>query len=157
MSYRKSRSGHPTPIGFSSTTSLGYLVNATARLMARALNAQLAKYGIGHGIWPVLMFLWEKDGQSQQELSQQIGLEESTLTRTLDRMERDELICRKRSTKDRRKVLVFLTEKSWGFRVDLTVCAESVNQQAMGKLSNSERSTLVLLLQKIKQKLESEL
>ncbi len=57
----------------------------------------------------ILFVLWEKDGIPVQELANRTGLEPSTLTRMLDRLEELGHIRRSAETGDRRKVLIHLT------------------------------------------------
>ena len=57
----------------------------------------------------ILFVLWEKDGISVQELAVRTGLEPSTLTRMLDRLEESGHVRRSAEVGDRRKVLVHLT------------------------------------------------
>lgn len=110
--------------------SLGYLVNVTARLFAAALGRRLAQHGIGIGQWPVLVFLWNQDGLTQTELSERIPLDGGTVARTLDRMERDDLVRRERDPRDRRQINVFLTEKGRELRDRLLPYAQEVNALA---------------------------
>ena len=59
----------------------------------------------------ILYILWQKDGVPISELSKETGLATTTLTSMLDRMEAANLIYRDRGDKDRRKILIFLTEE----------------------------------------------
>ncbi len=58
----------------------------------------------------VLFILWHKDGLKVVELGRKSGLEPSTMTGMIDRMERDQLVCRKPDPKDRRVLRIFLTD-----------------------------------------------
>ena len=60
----------------------------------------------------ILYVLWQKNGVPISELSRETGLAMTTLTSMLDRMETANLIRRDRSDKDRRKILIFLTEEA---------------------------------------------
>ena len=59
----------------------------------------------------VLISLGEKDGQKLNDLGKMAGLEPSSMTGLIDRMERDELLNRSAAPGDRRAQLIFLTEK----------------------------------------------
>ena len=98
---------------------MGYLVNRAAKAFSRALADRLAAHGAHLGQWAVLVFLWERDGQSQGELSRRVAIEDATMVRTVDRMERDGLVRRVRDARDRRRVNVFLTDKG---RAVLATC-----------------------------------
>ncbi|HEX2953661.1 MAG TPA: MarR family transcriptional regulator [Bacillota bacterium] len=60
----------------------------------------------------ILFALWQKDGISIQELGERTSLEKSTLTSMLDRLEGIGYLRRVPSPDDRRKILIFLTEKN---------------------------------------------
>lgn len=55
--------------------------------------------------------LWQKDGITINELAQKTQLGKSTLTSMLDRLEQMQYLKRRRCRKDRRKILLFRTEK----------------------------------------------
>ncbi len=59
-----------------------------------------------------MFFLWQKDGVSIQELSKRTALEKSTLTCMLDRLEDAGIIRRVPCKEDRRKVLIYVTNKN---------------------------------------------
>jgi len=59
-----------------------------------------------------LVRLWERDGQTQMELTKSAGLKQPTVVGILDKMERDQLITRVRSKQDKRCTHFFLTEKA---------------------------------------------
>lgn len=148
---RKTRS----PIGTADATSarfvieesLGYLVNAAARLFARSLHHRISRHGVPIGQWPFLMFLWEEEGLTQKALSGRIPIDEATTVRTLDRMERDGWVRRVRNPRDRRETLVFLTEAGRALEKVLVPYAIEINDQAMQGLDQAQRGHLIKLLQ----------
>lgn len=119
--------------------SPGYLANYLARAFARALAEAMAPHGVSVAQWAVLMFLWEEDGPSQTELSRRVAIENATMVRTIDRMERDNLVRRQRDTRDRRLVHVCLTDEGRALRDVLVPLAVAVNERAMSNLTTVER------------------
>ncbi len=101
------------------------------------------------GQWAVLMFLWAQDGQTQRELSRNVAIEDATMVRTLDRMERDGLVRRERNPRDRREIRVYLTEKGWGLRDTLVPEAIAGNRTASRGLSEDEQRQLLDLLRRV--------
>src|SRR5687767_7410089 len=53
---------------------LAHLVKDATRALLRALQMRLAAHGVSIGHWTFLRILWEKDGLTQRELSEQAGL-----------------------------------------------------------------------------------
>ena len=75
----------------------------------------------------ILHILWKRDGIPIKELSKQTGLAMSSLTTMLDRMEVAGLIYRQHGDKDRRKVLIFLTETSQALELDFKLLMYEIN------------------------------
>ena len=135
--------------------SVGYLVNRTAKAFARALAERLAAHETHLGQWAVLVFLWSRDGQSQGELSRRLLIEDATMVRTIDRMERDGLVRRVRDARDRRRVNVFLTDKGRALRDPLVPCAVATNEAATRALTGAELEQAKDLLRRMMEALES--
>lgn len=129
--------------------SIGYLMNYLARAFARALERRLAARGAHLGQWAVLMFLWARDGQSQGELSRQAAIEDATMVRTIDRMERDGFVRRVRDTRDRRRVNIFLTDEGRSLRDSLVPCAIAVNEAATRPFTEADEEQLRDLLRRM--------
>jgi DNA-binding MarR family transcriptional regulator len=59
--------------------------------------------------WTVLIFLWEKDGVTQQELCNATFKDKPSMTRLIDNMEKVHLVVRISDKNDRRTNLIHLT------------------------------------------------
>jgi DNA-binding MarR family transcriptional regulator len=134
---------HARSVVLESEQNLGYLVNRTARLMAQAMSQRLRRHGVLLGQWAVLLFLYERDGQSQAELARVVAIEQPTMVRTLDRMVRDGLVTREPDPTDRRVTRIKLTDKARALRDDLYAESIDVNRVAANALSPAERKRLV--------------
>ena len=90
-----------------------YLISRVSLSVAAALKKEFASSGVEQ-VKPaylcVLMSLWQEDGLKVIELSKKAGLEPSTMTGLLDRMERDELVARTTDPNDRRALKIHLTK-----------------------------------------------
>lgn len=128
--------------------SIGYLLSTNARLLQREMTACLAEHGVAHAHWSIMLVLWAGDGLTQKELSRRVAIEEPTLARSLAGMERKDLVRRKRDSVDGRQMLVFLTKRSAALRDVLVPLAFSVQEQTISVLTETERTILVVLLQK---------
>ncbi len=133
---------------------MGYLVNHVARQLARALHAEISPLGVVPGQFGQLLVLYEREGLTQQELSEIVGIEQPTMARTLARMERDGLIERKPHPTDGRSQSIVLTEKSRALQPRLFEAARSVNARAMEGFSELERSMLIELLIAVRSNLD---
>jgi DNA-binding MarR family transcriptional regulator len=138
--------GPPGPRTFVIEESLGYLVNRAARAFAAQLAEELRTFDVGIGQWAVLLHLWSRDGVTQAQLARRVAIEQPTIVRTIDRMERDGLVTRAADPNDRRVSRITLTERGWALRDQLIPLADGVNRAATATLSEEEVATLRRLL-----------
>ena len=129
--------------------SLGYLINRVAREFAARLAVELRPHDVGIGQWAVLLHLWSADGMSQAQLARRVAIEQPTMVRTIDRMERDGLVTRSPDPHDRRASRISLTERGWALRDRLLPLAGEVNRAATATLTEQEVVTLRRLLTKL--------
>ena len=84
--------------------------------VSAAINRKLSRNFRQNGMeitpeqWTVLIFLWEKDGVTQQELCNATFKDKPSMTRLIDNMERQHLVVRISDKKDRRTNLIHLTK-----------------------------------------------
>ena len=116
----------------------GYLVRDAHRAFQRLLERRIAPHGVTRGQWYFLRVLWTKDGVSQRELSERVGMMEPTTVIALRSMEKAGLIRRVRSTDDRRVTLVRLTPKARRMRDGLLKLARGINAQADAGISQDD-------------------
>ena len=91
-----------------------YLVSRATLVITSALKRALSEAGVGQvrpAYLGVLMTLWKRDGLKAVELGREAGLEPSSMTGLLDRMERDGLVARSADPEDRRAHRIHLTEQ----------------------------------------------
>jgi DNA-binding MarR family transcriptional regulator len=103
-----------------------YLVSRITLVITAALKKCLAQAGLTHVkpayLW-ALMSLWMTDGLKVTDIARRAGLDSSTMTGLLDRMERDGLVTRTADAADRRTLRIFLTDE--GKRIQEPVIAET--------------------------------
>ena len=146
------RADPPDPAGSSEFVieeSLGYLLNRAARKMAHQLALEIEPAGIAIGQWAILLFLWNRDGLSQAELSRVVAIEQPTMVRTIDRMVRDGLVTREADPADARVSRIHLTQRGRSLRDTLVPRAIAVNEAILERLTDAEGRTLLRLLAKI--------
>ncbi len=126
--------------------SVGFLLNRAARSMKRGLEARLVEYGITATQYVVLALLAKKDGLSQTQLGNRLSFDNPTVTGVIDRMERDGLVERRRTSDDRRVINIFLSDKARTILSDINTIAEEVNERALDSYSNKEKAALINML-----------
>lgn len=115
---------------------LAHLVKDATRAVVRGLQMRLARHAVSFGHWTFLRILWEADGLTQRQLSEQAGVMEPTTFSALKAMERLGYVVRRRREGDKKKVYVFLTPKGRRLRDKLVPLAEEVNRIAVRNLSS---------------------
>jgi DNA-binding MarR family transcriptional regulator len=110
---------------------LAHLIKDATRALVRALQMRLAERAVSFGHWSFLRVLWEGDGITQRELSEQVGVMEPTTFTALKAMEQRGLVRRRRQGKDRKKIYIFLTAKGRRLKNVLVPLAEEVNAVAV--------------------------
>jgi DNA-binding MarR family transcriptional regulator len=134
--------------------SIGYLIRETSRLILARLNVLLAPHDVTLGQYFVLRELWRHEGLTQRELSERIAIQEQSTVATIDAMEKRDLVVRVRSTSDRRKIHIHLTERGRGLREQLLGYAASVINDATGGFSAEDLESLRSLLRTLRDNLE---
>jgi len=86
----------------------GRLLSAAARLVEHAWNGHLSQWDLNHAGLAVLHVLLGGP-QTQRELAAAVQVEDQTMSRTVERLERSGYVERRRDTTDRRRVVVTLT------------------------------------------------
>ncbi len=110
---------------------LAHLVKDATRALLRALQMRLTEHSVSLGHWTFLRILWERDGLTQRELSEEAGVMEPTTFSALKAMEKLGYVTRRRLPDSKRKVYVFLTPKGRLLKNTLVPVAEEVNEIAV--------------------------
>jgi len=140
---------------FHADNASGFLLRHAVRLYNAAMQRRLGALECATGQYPLLLFLWEKDGQTETELGRKARISQPTLVRTLDRMVDAGLIRRRRSKADKRAVEVSLTGKARQRQTALLDAGMAVEEQALAGLAPDERAALNDLLRRVVANLEA--
>jgi len=97
----------------------------------------------------VLIALWKEDGMKVIELGRRSGLEPSSMTGLLDRMERDGLSFRAADPNDRRAQLIYLTAKGRDVRQKVMEVVDRVMGKTFKEIPCEDMSTTLDVLRKI--------
>lgn len=89
--------------------TIDYVLRATWQAVSRMYNEEAAKYDATMATGFALLSIDKEDGTPSTALGPRMGMEATSLTRTLKTMEEKGLIFRKRNPDDGRGVLLYLT------------------------------------------------
>ncbi len=132
-------------------SSIGYLVGRTSRALIKRLTKKFADAGldVSYEQWSVLIHLYRRDGQTQQELSNIAVKDKAAMTRLLNVLEKKNIVLRIPDRSDKRSKLVYLTNKAKEFRKELIALVEEMLEEAEQGVSREEMEQCIATLNKI--------
>ncbi|MFI9239920.1 MarR family winged helix-turn-helix transcriptional regulator [Streptomyces sp. NPDC053079] len=117
-----------------------FAVARTHRAMAASLLRELGLYP-GQEI--MLLQLWDRDGQSQQALGKTLGLDHSTVAKSVRRLADAGLVTRQRSDTDRRVTVVSLTPEGRALEPLVAQAWARLEERTTAGLGERERARFV--------------
>ncbi|GHD81320.1 MarR family winged helix-turn-helix transcriptional regulator [Vogesella fluminis] len=131
--------------------SLGFLLNRSATDMRAALENHLAPYGLTAPQWAVMARVSHTPGIGMTELASQLGYDKPTTSGIVSRLEKRELILRRRSNFDQRAIELYLSDAGKTLFAALPALAQHVNARAAQGFNEGEILLLKELLRRIRQ------
>jgi len=136
---------------YSHQQSLGHLTGLASRLFNRLLTIRFKQAGIDMTAeqWGVILILRNSEPMTQSQISELLYLEKSSVSRSIDGLEKRGWVERQSSTHDSRSKIVMLTEKSLGVAAECEEIAASVLQDAQQDIDDQELQTSKQHLSKV--------
>lgn len=132
---------------------LQFLLATASGLASDGFHRHAVAQGVPVPEWRVLACLSDRDGQAVTELARLAQMEQSRLTRIIERMDKRGLVTRQRCEVDRRRVYVFLTDAGRALAHRLVAEARSHEGDFMANcLTPAEGRRLKQLLTRIIQR-----
>jgi DNA-binding MarR family transcriptional regulator len=128
---------------------LPYLLAQAAWLISAQFQRHLATRGIRFSVWRLLASLSGTAGLTIGELADILLLQQPTVTRIVDRIEKDGLVARKSASDDRRRVIVTLTPRGRALVAGLLKDAAQHQNDVLAAYSKSETETLFKVLRNV--------
>lgn len=135
----------------------GFLITRIKQVGGRIFERILAQKNIdafNGAQGRILYVLWHEDGTPISELSRETGLAMTTLTGMLDRMETSGLVRRDRGDTDRRKILIFLTERAKALKDDYDEVTKEIGDIYYKGFSEQEIRQFEAYLRRVLENLE---
>lgn len=134
---------------FSLNDCIGFITNTASKKLSDDFNRRLLEYKITRVNFIAIYYIGESEDISQRELSEKMDVNDSSIARLIDRMEKEELVERKRDLKDRRTVRIRLTEKGSLIRKALMPVAEKFQNDVTSGISQEELDVFNSVLEKM--------
>lgn len=132
-------------------SSIAYLVGRTSRSIMKRLTNKFSTAGfdVSYEQWSILVHLYRKDGQTQQELANIAVKDKAAITRLLNGLEKKNIVLRIPDRTDKRSKLVYLTHRAKEFRTDLIAIVEELLKEAEQGIETDEITRCRATLNKI--------
>jgi len=127
----------------------GHLISLAARGFARLSEMRLKPLGFGVGHLPVLVALQDGQVQSQRNLARFARIEQPSMAKMLDRMERDGLICRTPDPVDKRSSQISLSQTARNQLPEACAVLFEGNREVLSGFTDEEETQLVALLTRL--------
>jgi MarR family transcriptional regulator, organic hydroperoxide resistance regulator len=130
---------------------VNWLLNRAAHGLREAMDAEATAHGTSIRGHIVLTALAQNEGRpfSQLALGHALGVDKTTMTALLDKLERSGLVVRTPDPNDRRARIPVLTEAGRELQAKLYIQLRSVEERILSPLSAADRDVLRSLLRKI--------
>ncbi len=140
----------------------GFLTHRVSRLMDLLMYPKLNEegYNFPSSCIGILADLWSKDGVAQKELGLSMIKNKSSVTKMLEALEKDGLIEKKDDSLDKRKKLIYLTDKGHKIR-DLVKDKSKVYREEIEAVHSAEeiriaKKVLKTIYLNLKEKVKTE-
>jgi len=126
-----------------------FLLSQLGAYLADDFQRRLAPLGVDPRTYAVLLALAASDGQSQRQLSAQLGIHRNVMVTLIDTLESQGLVRRLPHPEDRRAFAVTLTDKARDLLPALDEQGRALEDEITDPLSAAERAALLNKLQRI--------
>ncbi len=132
-------------------SSIAYLVGRTSRSIMKRLTNKFSASGfdVSYEQWSILVHLYRRDGQTQQELANIAVKDKAAITRLLNVLEKKNIVLRIPDRSDKRSKLIYLTHKAKEFKADLIAIVEDLLKEAEQGIGADEITQCRATLNKI--------
>ena len=122
--------GLPMSVAAPLDSQLCFSLYATSLAVNRTYKPLLDRLGITYPQYLVLLALWEEDGRMVGGVATRLGLESSTVTPLIKRLEAHGLLTRTRNPRDERQVQVHLTQRGAALQQECGCLAEALIERS---------------------------
>jgi DNA-binding MarR family transcriptional regulator len=133
-----------------------FLIRHVWHRISRMYNQKASEHNITMSIGFILMIV-DKDGTPSTQLGPRMGMEPTSLSRTLKTMEDKKLIRRQEDKIDKRKVFIFLTAEGLEYRRLVRQSILEFNEKILDKIPQNKLDIYHEVLNQMDQLVEEEL
>ncbi len=140
-----------------SQQSIGHQLTLTLRRISADMDVRQAKLGLSHYEWLVIgnLLKAEKDYANQADIRQHLGIEESYLTKVLDKLIARKLITKVICDKDRRQRQLNINPQAMPLIKKVATEMSNANKKYLQGFSADEQKQLFSFLARIRDNTQS--
>jgi len=131
----------------------GFYLALVCRSRRNLIATAVEPFGLYVGQDLIMVQLWNEEGLTQSQLAERVGIEVSTMTKALQRLERYGFVERRQDTQDTRVWHVFLTEQGRALCPIVTEKWNQAERRTFADFTADEQVLLVSFLQRIEKNL----
>ena len=132
---------------------MAHLIKSAFRCTSGSLQRRLKQHDVRYGHWTFLRILWQTDGVTQRQLSEQAGVMEPSTVTALQAMEKLGYLTRRKIDGNKKQTRVFLTPRGKALRSVIVPCAQEVNEIVMAGIAPADlavtRRTLLAVIENL--------
>lgn len=136
--------------------NIDFSIRHTWHKISRMYNQKAAEHDMTISIGFILLIV-DKEGTPSTQLGPRMGMEPTSLSRTLKTMEDRGLIRRETDTLDKRKVLIFLTDEGVEYRRRSKSVVVDFNEKLLERIPKGKLKTFFEVMEKIDVTVDEEL
>jgi DNA-binding MarR family transcriptional regulator len=137
-------------------SSIGKYLSITHRAHTSLVDKKFKeKFNLSHGQVFILINIYRDEGICQHRLCEEYNLDKSGVGRILKKLEDKNLVTRKSDPEDKRKKLIYLTDKAKDMKDDFKKLLKEIEKQMRQGLTEKEIETVNTILKKIYNNLDS--
>ncbi|MFZ5596639.1 MAG: MarR family winged helix-turn-helix transcriptional regulator [Bacillota bacterium] len=120
------------------TDFICYQMKASMKKVEKYMGQRFEEYGVNLAQSFILFSLLERDGLTLTEIGNRTGIENSSLTTMVDRLEKEELVKRSLDAQDRRVIRLFITSRGRELAEKVLDMGTDFNRRLRNCLGDSE-------------------
>ena len=131
-------------------SSIGKYLSITHRAHTSLVDKKFKeKFNLSHGQVFILINIYRDEGIYQHRLCEEYNLDKSGVGRILKKLEEKNLVKRKSDPDDKRRKLIFLTDKAKEMKSEFKKLLKEIEEQMRQGLTEEEIKTVTNILKKI--------
>lgn len=132
------------------TNPIGKYLSITHRAHTSLIDKKFKeKFNISHGQVFILIKIYKNEGINQHKLCEEYNLDKAGVGRIIKKLEEKNLIKRKPDPKDKRKKMIFITEKAKALKSEFFELLGTVESKIKNDLTEEEIEIFLKILKKI--------